>query len=655
MRIRGGNFPATNGLGYPIGGGIETTPNHLGAISSSPTDSDLLSSKYKLRGSMAIDATVLPQSVFSRRSGHCLAYFKGRFILYGGGNPALNDLWTSTDGATWTWVSNAALAGGARSGACMIEFNNKLWVFGGSLNGGTASNHIHYSDDGLTWTQHTSNAAWGARSSTSMCVYNGKLWMTAGYTTALTKDVWYSSDGLVWTQATAAPAFSARRDHQMLTYNSQMWVLCGSSGNDTYYSTDGVTWTYAGPAQVTRRGYGAMVWNNKMWVFGGSNPTNSSVGYPDAYYSTDGITWTNASATGFPQRTWFGFCTDGTAFYAVGGQDTVNGGDYNTTFKATDMVTWRLMQPTWAMRFGHATATLNGVTYISGGYDTYTGGYYSDVWSTTDGINWTLVTDTAAFGKRYNHGMVAFNNKLWVIGGMVYVTSATSYRDVWYSTDGVVWTQAVAAISAIPAGGISSHGCIVFNNKIFILHGLVNGNSLSSVFSSTDGTTWTTVTLQGTAPTLRNGAAYAVHNGRLYCLGGYESTAGKLSTTYSTADGTTWAADVQLASGIAYAKSFACAASFGGYLWLVAGDTSNSADTNLWYFDGTKWVMSATIMTNRHQAIAAAAAIVKGRLLVMGGYFPSSGYTPWGPFQANIATNEVWSVNLAHLFLSENY
>jgi len=56
---------------------------------------------------------------------------------------------------------------------------------------------------------------------------------------------------------------------------------------------------------------------------------------------------------------------------------------------------------------------------------------YPDVWSSGDGMTWTQVTGSAAFGARWNHTSIAYNNGIWVIAGQN--ISNGSLGDVWWS------------------------------------------------------------------------------------------------------------------------------------------------------------------------------------------------------------------------------
>jgi len=83
-----------------------------------------------------------------------------------------SDVWNSENGTTWTQVTSTA-AWPALGSA--LVYDNKMWILGGAS--GTYYNHVWNSTDGITWTQVTSSAAWAARDSFSALAYNNKMWI----------------------------------------------------------------------------------------------------------------------------------------------------------------------------------------------------------------------------------------------------------------------------------------------------------------------------------------------------------------------------------------------------------------------------------------------------------------------------------------------
>ena len=147
----------------------------------------------------------------------------------------------------------------------------------------------------------------------------------------------------------------------------------------------------------------------------------------------------------------------------------------------------------------------------------------NDVWYSSDGINWTQATASAAWTPRTEHTSVVFSGKIWVIGGL----AGTGYtlledKEIWYSSDGVNWTQA----PSLTFRGTSRSPAIIHYGKIWFI-GAGNGNT---IYSSSDGLNWL-----------------------------YESTA-----TWST-------------------RSYHTSASFEGKVWVIGGGFTRPYLNDVWY------------------------------------------------------------------------
>ena len=192
----------------------------------------------------------------------------------------------------------------------------------------------------------------------------------------------------------------------------------------------------------------------------------------------------------------------------------------------------------WAGRTGMMGVGFNGKLWAMGGRDAAASTFYNDVYRSTDGINWTLVTAAAGWTARGYAGIVVFNSLMWIMGGQ----SATGDKgDVWYSSDGVTWTQATAS-----AWGIRRmFGITSFNSKMWVAGGQVGtANFYNDVWSSSDGVTWVRAT--NNAPWVaRSRLGFIGFNGKLRVLGGQLSTEfiGAGGDLWSSTDGVTWARD----------------------------------------------------------------------------------------------------------------
>jgi dihydrofolate reductase len=266
---------------------------------------------------------------FSARYEHTSVVFdvagdgdgKKMWVIGGQGSPPVlfaNDVWSSTNGATWTEVKSHdrsldkdRIKGfSLRSGHASVVFENKMWVIGGGVGG--ALNDVWSSTNGATWTTATDSAAFSARSNHSSVVFddgdgNGKkMWVIGGNSGG--NEVWSSTNGATWTEETAGSSakFSARHSHTSVVFDDKMWVIGGNGSsrlNDVWKSTNGVTWTTAtdSAAFSVRNGHTSVVFDNKMWVIGG----NDGDGKNDVWSSADGITWTyEIKPANFPARYW---------------------------------------------------------------------------------------------------------------------------------------------------------------------------------------------------------------------------------------------------------------------------------------------------------------------------------------------------------------
>jgi hypothetical protein len=223
--------------------------------------------------------------------------FNGELWLLGGYTTTyLNDIWRSTDGVSWSQVATGTPMWSPRRSHTVAVFNNKLWVIGGA--DGTNLKEVWSSPDGINWTPEQLNAAFPGRGAHSTVVFNNRLWLFGGYNGAGMADVWSSTDGITWVPS-AAPTWPARYHHQSAVFDGKMWVFGGlGGGNDTWWSTDGNSWTQAIPAAAspmwpTRYGHMVEVFDDRLWVMGGSWGSTS---YNDVWSTTDVSNWVQESA-----------------------------------------------------------------------------------------------------------------------------------------------------------------------------------------------------------------------------------------------------------------------------------------------------------------------------------------------------------------------
>lgn len=107
------------------------------------------------------------------------------------------DVWSSTDGTTWTVAENVLPS--ARFGASAVSFGGKIWLFGGQTAIDETTDQILVSTDGVSWsetTQITLPAEYKGRAGHSVVVNEDELLIVGGYyaesdsTNTNMNDVW---------------------------------------------------------------------------------------------------------------------------------------------------------------------------------------------------------------------------------------------------------------------------------------------------------------------------------------------------------------------------------------------------------------------------------------------------------------------------------
>ena len=241
-------------------------------------------------------------SIWFPRTGHTTVMFNNKMWVLGGANGTnyYNDVWWSTDGASWTNANARGPTEGDghwsnRQNHAVVVFDSKMWVLGG--NNGSRKDDVWWSSDGTSWTNANASGHWSARDNHAVVVFDSKMWVLGGNDGSRKDDVWWSSDGITWTNANASGHWSARLAHTVVVLDNKMWVLGGNGGgnqNDVWWSSDGATWTDANASgHWSARGWHtSVVFDNKMWVLGGHDGGRKN----DVWWSSDGTTWTNTNA-----------------------------------------------------------------------------------------------------------------------------------------------------------------------------------------------------------------------------------------------------------------------------------------------------------------------------------------------------------------------
>ena len=249
--------------------------------------------------------SVSPPKELLGRNGHSLVAFNNELLIIGGNR---NDVWSSTDGISWTLITDAAPFG-KLFGHAAVVFNNKLWIIGGKTGPKTFSSTVWRSSSGAVW-ERAGTLPFDKRLYHGTVAFNGKLWVIGGLGDSendpILNDIWSTSDGANWTPVTENAPFSPRYGHACAVFDDKMYVLGGfndavdrqRSYNDVWESSDGSTWTCSAKAAPFSkdRYHCAVAFDNKLWMVGGYDKENGTDRFTDILYTADGSSWTDLTA-----------------------------------------------------------------------------------------------------------------------------------------------------------------------------------------------------------------------------------------------------------------------------------------------------------------------------------------------------------------------
>ncbi len=290
-----------------------------------------------------------------------------------------------------------------------------------------------------------------------------------------------------------------------------------------------------------RDGAGALVFQNKMWFIGGWNPGDKKhfprICNNEVWNSADGKTWTLIKPNTFLDRTfdsakdWEGRHTAGYVvhrdkMWIVGGD--VNQGHYHfDVWNSSDGKSWTLINSKvpWGPRALHYTLAFQDKIWVIGGqtvpqFAKSDEVFHRDVWNSADGVAWQKIEPKEPFWPQRGMigGSVVFKDRMWILGGGSYDTPKEPKRkffnDVWSSADGIHWKQ---HLDKAPWAPRQYHDIAVFDGRMWLMEGYFQGNR-KDVWHSGDGVTWHEVKNTPWRP--RHAASVFVHDNALWMVAG---------------------------------------------------------------------------------------------------------------------------------------
>ncbi|WP_445355262.1 Ig-like domain-containing protein [Microbulbifer sp. EKSA008] len=512
-------------------------------------------------------------------------------------NPENNEIWSSDDGITWELVTDNPNFP-SRITQRFITHDDKLWIIGGAYRDSTGDNFhndVWSSTNGVTWTLVTEDPSFLIGWAAETISFNNKLWMIGALGFDFTKsEIWSSEDGEHWKQVSEETPFMAREDHQLVSHDNKLWVIGGSEGgspnniNDIWSSTDGVRWqqeTESTPFS-SRENHQAISFTGKIWLIGGRSGGMFSGLRNDIWSSIDGVNWQQHTKTDeIPPRTQHQAIYYKNKYWIIGG----SGSSKNDIWSSSNGADWTLAtdSPNFPFSYRHQVAIHNEKMWLVGGNDgaccEQSHGLKNDVWSSIDGIDWKLESETPGFSARFGHQLISYDERLWLIGGTEDYGD-TGKKDIWSSIDGINWTLVT---DNPPFISRHFHQALNFNNKIWVFGGKGDLGSDDVMWSSTDGINWSKETLNPIFNT-RYDHQFVAFKNKLWLIGGWDTEMAEYTNDiWSSMDGVNWT--LETSSAPFSARGSHEIVSNGDHLLLIGGQ-GEGINNDIWKSeDGIQW------------------------------------------------------------------
>ena len=255
----------------------------------------------------------------------------------------------------------------------------------------------------------------------------------------------------------------------------------------------------------------------------------------------------------------------------------------NDVWRSVDGEAWK-EEPrfhTWPGRDDYQAVVYQGQLYVLGGQSHF--GRLRDVHRSADGKTWVF-EGNAAWPERARHQAVAYQGRLYVLGGAVQSLGGHA-NDVWSWAKGQSWRKDKANNTS---GWTKrqGHQAVVHNGRLYVLGGQDSSGYVNDVWSSADGVNWR---FEGNAEWPGRWLYEAVsHQGRLYIMGGDDGST-KRNDVWSSLDGKSWRQELANDNDFWSKRNRFGALSHDGLLYVLGGNDGNRQKDVWSSADGRSW------------------------------------------------------------------
>ena len=229
----------------------------------------------------------------------------------------------------------------------------------------------------------------------------------------------------------------------------------------------------------------------------------------------------------------------------------------------------------------------------------------NEIWRSADGLSWERIYSSQPFAARNSHSAVAYNGKLYVIGGYV---SNYYNRDVYSSDDGENWVRETEQLPSEGAVSVTSTKSFVYKNNLYTLVG-ANVTSNNRLYILNEDGSW--VAVEGFS-----GNFYLTSDTQVAINGDRIIVASYNGALYYSDDGFSWTTQTTIPSKVLDPNNLGRLSlySFQNKFWAVgAYQKVYSSD------DGLDWTLENDQAQYTTRANADFTMVFKDQLWLMGG------------------------------------
>lgn len=391
---------------------------------------------------------------FTPRFSHQVTVHDDALFLVGGREDSFQnyvgyqkDVWRSEDGVQWNKIGEIPFGG--RAYHQLVSTGDKLVVTAGSREVWRIDRVIEsigdswISDDGVEWSLATHDPAFGERKSQVMVEFNDKLWLFGGQTYDVYKrEIWSSEDGLTWKLMPASLPADTMSSLHTFVHDGRVWIMdrernySGEGSQFNFWSSsDALNWREEGAVTGVPASFDVTSYDGQIFI------TYREFDEVITRTSENSLSWEEARAqlpAGFP------FNSEITVFkdklWSTGGyvRDANNDpSEVSDVWSSVDGLVWALeTNSAWNRgRWLHEALVHDGRLWVIGGRNE-AGLAHNESWSSADGVSWIEHEAGMGFRPQRGHKALSFKGQLVVFAGVEPLGYFNSDNYMWvYDTD----------------------------------------------------------------------------------------------------------------------------------------------------------------------------------------------------------------------------